>query len=121
MALQVVISISHDKTIRRWDLKSMTPMGMIDNAHDHGLTCIDYCSETNHIATTGGEPVAKIWDADQLTLVAVLDGHKHEVTQVRESRTSCAFVPQLRPFMPPWVLIEWSAHGRLVKTAKCQT
>ena len=58
---------------------------IVENAHDHGLTCVDYSPSLHLIATTGGEPVAKVWDADDLKLVAVLDGHRHEATQVRIS------------------------------------
>lgn len=89
--MQVLVSISYDQSMRKWDLDSMTPMEVLPNAHDHGLTCVDYCPEHNLLATTGGEPAVKVWDADEMTLVAVLDGHKHEATQVRaRPRSSCA-------------------------------
>jgi WD40 repeat protein len=78
----VLVSISYDQSIRTWDLETMTVMEVVHNAHDHALTCIDYCPEHHLLATTGGEPTVKIWDADEMTVVAVLEGHKHEATQV---------------------------------------
>eukprot|EP00873_Tetraselmis_striata_P008067 jgi/Tetstr1/428331/TSEL_018366.t1 len=78
----VLVSVSYDQSIRKWDLENMAAMESVPNAHDHGLTCVDYCPEHHLLATTGGESAVKVWDADELTLAMVLEGHKHEATQV---------------------------------------
>lgn len=87
------MSVSYDQSIRKWDLENMAAVESVPNAHDHGLTCVDYCPEHHLLATTGGESAVKVWDADELTLAMVLEGHKHEATQVR--RRKLAFWPDV--------------------------
>ncbi len=39
----MLASISFDRTLRIWDLTTMKPLGVVHNADDTPLQCIEYC------------------------------------------------------------------------------
>ncbi|KAL6755154.1 WD40-repeat-containing domain protein, partial [Haematococcus lacustris] len=61
----VLASISADRCLRTWDLTTMKPLGCVQAAHDTPLQCIEYCQESNEIATCGMGNKVKIWDAQR--------------------------------------------------------
>lgn len=75
-------SVSHDRTIRLWDLHTFKPLQMVKDAHETGLQGIDYSPDRDELVTFAMDNFAYVWDAVRLTTKYALVGHSAEVTQV---------------------------------------
>ena len=75
-------SVSHDRTIRLWDLHTFKPLKMVKDAHETGLQGIDYSPDRDELVTFAMDDFAYVWDAVSLTTKYALVGHSAEVTQV---------------------------------------
>mmetsp|Transcript_26880 Transcript_26880/g.86343 ORF Transcript_26880/g.86343 Transcript_26880/m.86343 type:complete len:403 (-) Transcript_26880:37-1245(-) len=81
----MLASISHDMSIRYWDLhtKQRHVIKVVDRAHDSPLQCIEYCDAREEIATCASETKVKVWCAFNHTLKTTLTGHTGVVTQCK--------------------------------------
>ncbi|KAK9811558.1 hypothetical protein WJX72_005843 [[Myrmecia] bisecta] len=79
----VLASISHDQTIRLWDLHTLKLMKTVPDAHETPLQCISYCAERDEFATCAMDTFAYVWDAVTVRVKHALTGHSGEVNQVR--------------------------------------
>lgn len=57
-----LISCSDDKSIRIWDLKQARSIKIINDAHSHFVSCLDFNSKNPRLATGGVDNVIKIWE-----------------------------------------------------------
>ena len=94
---QVLVSVSHDRTMRFWDLHTRHEMDVVERAHDTPIHTLAYCEENEELATAAHEPIVKIWCSFKHSLKAVLTGHKMDVSQVR----------------PPWCGVHAQCSRRL--------
>ncbi|KAL3157712.1 hypothetical protein ABBQ32_012143 [Trebouxia sp. C0010 RCD-2024] len=76
-------SVSHDRSIRLWDLHTFKPLKMVRDAHETGLQGIDYSPDRDELVTWAMDNFAYVWDAVRLTTKYALVGHSAEVTQAR--------------------------------------
>mmetsp|Transcript_348 Transcript_348/g.594 ORF Transcript_348/g.594 Transcript_348/m.594 type:complete len:555 (+) Transcript_348:210-1874(+) len=79
---QVLASVSHDKSIRFWDLHTRHEIDVVERAHDTPIHHMEYCEKNEEIATAASEPIVKIWCALKHSLKLVLTPHLADVTQV---------------------------------------
>jgi len=73
---RLMASISYDKTIRIWDLTTMKPVHVVQDAHDTPLQCIEYCAERDELATCAMGNKVRVWDVRKpaaIKLKLVLD------------------------------------------------
>jgi WD40 repeat protein len=82
----VLVSVSHDRTMRFWDLHTRHEMDVVERAHDTPIHTLAYCEENEELATAAHEPIVKIWCSYKHSLKAVLTGHVGDVSQVRPWR-----------------------------------
>lgn len=75
-------SVSHDRTIRLWDLHTFKLINTVRDAHATPLQGIDYSPDTNEVVTFAMDNLAYVWDAVRLQARYALLGHTAEVTQV---------------------------------------
>ena len=75
-------SVSHDRTIRLWDLHTFKLMKTVKDAHETPLQGIDYSSSKEEFVTWAMDNFAYVWDAVTLNTKYALVGHTAEVTQV---------------------------------------
>lgn len=75
-------SVSHDRTIRLWDLHTFKLISTVRDAHATPLQGIHYSPHTNELVTYAMDNLAYIWDAVCLQAKYALLGHTAEVTQV---------------------------------------
>lgn len=102
-------SVSHDRTIRLWDLHTFRLISTVQDAHATSLQGIDYSPDTNEIVTYAMDNLAYVWDAVRLQAQYALVGHTAEVTQVE--LFSCYDDAALMPFC---VLLTWCYDHRIV-------
>ncbi|KAA6425225.1 MAG: hypothetical protein FRX49_04720 [Trebouxia sp. A1-2] len=76
-------SVSHDRTIRLWDLHTFRLMKTVKDAHETPLQGIDYSSSKDEFVTWAMDSFAYVWDAVTLNTQYALVGHTAEVTQSR--------------------------------------
>ncbi|DBA82705.1 TPA: hypothetical protein ACH3X1_006940 [Trebouxia sp. C0004] len=76
-------SVSHDRTIRLWDLHTFKLMKTVKDAHETPLQGIDYSSNKEEFITWAMDNFAYVWDAVTLNTKYALVGHTAEVTQAR--------------------------------------
>lgn len=89
---QVLASVSHDKSIRFWDLHTRHEIDVVERAHDTPIHHMEYCEKNEEIATAASEPIVKIWCALKHSLKLVLTPHLADVTQVGLHLLKC-FLP----------------------------
>jgi WD40 repeat protein len=75
--------VSHDKTIRFWDLHTRHEIDVVERAHDTPINCLEYCEQHEELATCASEPIVKIWCSFKHSLKLVLAPHQADVSQVR--------------------------------------
>ncbi len=75
-------SVSHDRTIRLWDLHTFKLMKTVKDAHETPLQGINYSSSKEEFVTWAMDNFAYVWDAVTLNTKYALVGHTAEVTQV---------------------------------------
>jgi len=56
-----LLSVSDDKSIRVWDLKQGRAIKIINDAHSHFVSCLDFNPNNSVIATGGVDDTIKIW------------------------------------------------------------
>ena len=78
----ILASVSHDRTIRLWDLHTFKPLKTVKDAHETALQGIDYSPDRDELVTFAMDNFAYVWDAIQLSTKYALVGHTAEVTQV---------------------------------------
>jgi WD40 repeat protein len=78
----VLASVSHDKTMRFWDLHTRHEIDVVEAAHDSPIHSLEYCETREELATAAHEPNVKIWCSFKHSLKMVLTGHTADVTQV---------------------------------------
>lgn len=78
-------SVSHDRTIRLWDLHTFKLINTVQDAHATPLQGIDYSPDANEVVTFAMDNLAYVWDAVRLQAKYALVGHTAEVTQVRHA------------------------------------
>ena len=78
----ILASVSHDRTIRLWDLHTFKPLKTVKDAHETALQGIDYSPDRDEIVTFAMDNFAYVWDAVGLRTKYALVGHSAEVTQV---------------------------------------
>mmetsp|Transcript_22487 Transcript_22487/g.73031 ORF Transcript_22487/g.73031 Transcript_22487/m.73031 type:complete len:760 (+) Transcript_22487:29-2308(+) len=83
----VLASVSHDLSLRFWDLHTKHEMEVIAHAHDTPITCLEFSDMREELATCAAEPAVKVWCAFGKRLKYTLSGHAADVTQVKW----CAF------------------------------
>ncbi|KAL0052582.1 hypothetical protein WJX82_004239 [Trebouxia sp. C0006] len=76
-------SVSHDRTIRLWDLHTFKLMKTVKDAHETPLQGINYSSSKEEFVTWAMDNFAYVWDAVTLNTKYALVGHTAEVTQAR--------------------------------------
>lgn len=80
-------SVSHDLSLRVWDLEHGRQVAFVERAHDAQCTGLDVMRGEDRaqsvLGTCGMESVAKLWDASTLQLKYELRGHTSEVTQIK--------------------------------------
>ena len=87
-------SVSHDRTIRLWDLHTFKLMKTVKDAHETPLQGIHYSPDTEEFVTWAMDNFAYVWDAVSLTTKYALVGHTAEVTQVPSAvRSSASWQP----------------------------
>ena len=79
----ILASVSHDRTIRLWDLHTFKPLKTVKDAHETALQGIDYSPDRDELVTFAMDNFAYVWDAVVLSTKYALVGHTAEVTQVR--------------------------------------
>lgn len=75
-------SVSHDRTLRLWDLHTFKLLKTVKDAHETGLQGVDYSPDREELVTFAMDNFAYVWDAVSLTTKYALVGHSAEVTQV---------------------------------------
>jgi len=80
---QVLASVSHDKSLRFWDLHTRHEIDVVENAHGTPIHSLEYCECREELATAAHETTAKVWCSFKHSLKYVLGGHTRDVTQVR--------------------------------------
>ena len=75
-------SVSHDRTIRLWDLHTFRLLKTVKDAHETPLQGIDYSPHREEFVTWAMDNFAYVWDAVTLSTKYALVGHSAEVTQV---------------------------------------
>lgn len=73
---KLLLSVSHDRSLRVWDLTTMKCLHVEAEAHDTPIQCLEHCPERQEIATCAMGNKVKIWSiAEPLRprLVRVLD------------------------------------------------
>ena len=78
----ILASVSHDRTIRLWDLHTFKPLKTVKDAHETALQGIDYSPDRDELVTFAMDNFAYVWDAVLLRTKYALVGHTAEVTQV---------------------------------------
>ena len=78
----ILASVSHDRTIRLWDLHTFKPLKTVKDAHETPLQGIDYSPDRDELVTFAMDNFAYVWDAVHLSTKYALVGHTAEVTQV---------------------------------------
>jgi len=71
-AEQVLASVSHDLSLRFWDLHTKSELCAVQRAHDSPITCVEYCAQNHEVATCAHEETVKVWNAHRHTLKYVL-------------------------------------------------
>lgn len=79
-------SVSHDRTIRLWDLHTFRLLKTVKDAHETPLQGIDYSPHREELVTWAMDNFAYVWDAVTLSTKYALVGHSAEVTQVSVCR-----------------------------------
>lgn len=80
----VLASVSHDMTLRFWDLHTRHEMYCVHRAHDNPIHSVEHAMEREEVATAATEPTVKIWRSFKpFTLKGVLAGHNGDVTAVK--------------------------------------
>lgn len=85
----ILASVSHDRTIRLWDLHTFKPLKTVKDAHETPLQGIDYSPDRDELVTFAMDNFAYVWDAVRLCTKYALVGHTAEVTQV--GKHCCSF------------------------------
>ncbi len=75
-------SVSHDRTIRLWDLHTFKLIKTVKDAHETPLQGVDHSPDREEIVTWAMDNFAYVWDAVSLSTKYALVGHMAEVTQV---------------------------------------
>jgi len=80
----MLASVSHDMSLRFWDLHTRHEISCISRAHDSPLHSVEYGAVVEEIATAAQDPVVKVWNAFKpFTLKLLLTGHAGDVTSVK--------------------------------------
>lgn len=80
----VLASVSHDMTLRFWDLHTRHEMHCVHRAHDCPIHSVEHADVREEVATAAVDPTVKIWHAFKpFSLKAVLSGHTGDVTAVK--------------------------------------
>lgn len=88
-------SVSQDQCLKLWklpktfdtDAQTMLTLNCINTqlAHEKDINCVTVSPNDRYIATSSQDKTAKLWDANELTLVGVFRGHRRGVWSVRFS------------------------------------
>jgi WD40 repeat protein len=80
----MLASVSHDMTLRFWDLHTRHEMHCTHRAHDHPIHSVEHADAREEVATAAADPVVKVWAAFKpFALKGVLAGHHGNVTAVK--------------------------------------
>lgn len=79
----VLASVSHDMTMRFWDLHTKHEIECIEHAHDAPIHTLEFAELREELATAASEPIVKIWCSFKHKLKHVLSGHYGEVVSVK--------------------------------------
>ena len=108
---QVLASVSHDLSLRFWDLHTKSELSAVHRAHDAPILCADYCAANDEVATCAAEVTVKIWNA-----------HRHSLKYVLTLDVEASFVTWCK-FASCWVTAEenglvkfWTAAGGSSRT-----
>ncbi|GBG74555.1 hypothetical protein CBR_g18966 [Chara braunii] len=82
---QVLVSVSHDMSIRWWDLNTRQETHAVEKAHNTPITSVAYSADRDELATCASEPLAKIWSSDTYSLKATLTGLPGDIANVKWS------------------------------------
>lgn len=58
----VLMSVSHDRCLRWWDLVTRLPLEIIDEADEMPIEHMEYSESREEIAICGGDNVVRVWD-----------------------------------------------------------
>jgi WD40 repeat protein len=89
---QTLVSGSHDKTIKIWDLATGTLRYDTENTHVVNLLALSPDGKT--LVTDGDHTNIKLWDLNTITMRHVLTGHSREVYGVAISPDSESLVTE---------------------------
>ena len=78
--MNMIISCSIFRTVQIWDLHTFMPVKTITKCHDNVLTSARYSPNGKEFITTSGDGTAKIWDAENYSVLCKLKGHSDCVT-----------------------------------------
>ena len=111
-------SVSHDRTIRLWDLHTFKLMTTVKDAHETPLQGIDYCPDREEFVTWAMDNFAYVWDAVHATTKYALVGHTAELTQVGALHSCPIFETSAMQAAATLLYTNW-AFSTLVVTAAC--
>jgi WD40 repeat protein len=79
----MLASVSHDMTLRFWDLHTRHEMHCVHRAHDNPIHSVEHADAREEVATAAVDPTVKIWHAFKpFALKGVLAGHTGDVTAI---------------------------------------
>jgi len=112
----VLASVSHDRSIRYWDLHTKQELECISESHDSVLLGIEFASTHDELATVAAEPVVKVWCAFKRKQKYALIGHTAEVTQVKWCNFKCCWITA----SDDETICTWSSEGEQLTTIQYQ-
>jgi WD40 repeat protein len=77
---RLLASCSGDKSVRIWDISSMSCVLIKSDLHDRLITSLSCCPRSNRIATSSWDAHVKIWDV-ALDSVTTFESHSEQVTR----------------------------------------
>lgn len=78
----VLLSTSHDTTMRAWNLNTYTPIALY-RGHNYPVWCVAVSSFGVHIATGSHDRTARLWNLDRTYPLRIFAGHNLDVNCVQ--------------------------------------